>query len=53
MIQRECYMLLETFVIFFIDWIYCRFFCFSSNQENRYMIHHDSDLFAIKIICYC
>ena len=37
--------MLKTFVIFFIDGIYCCFFCFLSNHENLYVIHHDSDLF--------
>ena len=32
---------------FFIDGIYCCFFCFLSNQENLYMMHHNSDLFYI------
>ena len=45
MIWRDCYSVLKTFVIFFIDEIYCCFFCFLSNQENLHMIHRNSDLF--------
>ena len=41
-------MVLKTFVIFFIDWVYfccCCCCCCLSNQENWYMIHYNSDLF--------
>ena len=31
--------------LFFVDGIYCCFFCFLSNQENLHMIHHDLDVF--------
>ena len=31
--------------LFFVDGIYCCFFCFLSNQENLHMIYHDSDVF--------
>ena len=41
----DCYSILKTFVIFFVDGIYCWCFCFLSSQENLYMIHHDWDLF--------
>ena len=45
MTKRDYYSILKTFVIFFIDRIYCCFSQFLSNQENLYMIYHDSDLF--------
>ena len=34
-----------AYCISFFDRIYCCFFCFLSNQENLYMIHHDLNLF--------
>ena len=42
-IYHHCYSILKLFIIFFIDGSFCcsRF----SNQENRYMIHLDSDFF--------
>ena len=44
MISCDCYSVLKTFFIFFIDEIYsCFFLVFLSNQENLYMIHHDLD----------
>ena len=46
MVQRNCYRILKAFIIFFIDGVYCCYlFCFLLNQENLYMIHHNSDLF--------
>ena len=42
---HKCYSILKAFLIFFIEETYCSFFVFLSNDENLYMIHHDSDLF--------
>ena len=44
MIQRYCYSILKAFIIFFIDRI-MSLFCYLSNQENLYMIHHYLDFF--------
>ena len=57
-IKTNCFIFLKFFPIIFLWWKiylfpfilnYKRFllllFCFSSNQENLYMRHHDSDLF--------
>ena len=45
MIYRYCSSIMKASIISSIDMISCCCFCFLSNQENLYMIHHNSDLF--------